>query len=47
MKLYFVRVQTRNDDFNVRVRAESKAHAEALMRSDYKDIYQIDVKEIA
>jgi cytidylate kinase len=46
MRLYFVRVQTRDDDFNVRIRATSKEHAEEIMRQDYTNIYQIDVTDI-
>ena len=46
MKLYFVRIQTRNRDFNVQIRANSKEHAEAVMREDYTNIYQIDITDI-
>jgi cytidylate kinase len=46
MRLYFVRIQTRNDDFNVRMRANSKEHAEAIVREDYANIYQIDITDI-
>ena len=46
MKLYFVRIQTRNEDFNVQIRANSKEHAEAVMREDYTNIYQIDITDI-
>jgi len=47
MKLYFVRVQTHNDDFNVRVSACSKQHAESIIRADYTDIYQISISDIS
>ena len=47
MKLYFVRVQTHNDDFNVRVSACSKQHAESIIREDYTNIYQIDITDIS
>lgn len=46
MKLYFVRIQTRTDDFNVQIRANSKQHAEAIVSEDYTNIYQIDVTDI-
>jgi len=46
MKLFFVRIQTRNDDFNIRIRARSKEHAQAIVREDYTDIYQIDITDI-
>jgi len=46
MKLYFVRIQTSTDDFNVRIRAYSKEHAQAIVREDYTNIYQIDITDI-
>ena len=46
MKLYFVRIQTRTDDFNVRIRANSKEHAQAIVLEDYTNIYQIDITDI-
>jgi hypothetical protein len=46
MNLYFIRIQTRTDDFNVRIRANSKEQAEAIVRKDYDNIYQIDIADI-
>jgi len=46
MNTYFVRIQTRTDDFNVQIRADSKEHAEAIVREDYTNIYQINITDI-
>ena len=46
MKLYFIRIQTRTDDFNVRISACSKEHARAMVHRDYTHIYQIDITDI-
>ena len=48
MNLYFVRVQTRFEDFNIQLRAMSKEIVESTVREDYghKQIYQIDITDI-
>lgn len=46
MNTYFVRIQTRTDDFNDQIRADSKEHAEAIVREDYTNIYQINITDI-
>ena len=46
MNTYFVRIQTRTDDFDVQIRADSKEHAEAIVREDYTNIYQINITDI-
>ena len=46
MKLYFVRIQTNDDEFNVQIRASSKEQVETVIRSDYANIYTIDITDI-